>query len=840
MKKNQSLCLLTLGLLLWAAWLQAQVMQAVQQAKPLERLYLHKLRGKTVYITDGQGREYFRSPVQAVVSFVAGGALGEHQVWVIDDQGKKALWLRFQLQAQTQISDGGGHYTQMFELFHRSMEPSPLDGNAVTWNGQAYRYFVPWILDHCHNMRGQKYFHGYGAEFVDLLAKSQRADGMIYSFVQYMPNADYFKTRDKFSGYTQQLGDRAFVRQPTENHPEYNYVNTIYQCWKSAGDDAWMQGKLTSAAQALDYALNDPARWSTRFQLLKRVYTIDSWDFAVDDEYLPNLGLTNSMIIDPKLSKFGVFFGDNTGYISACQELAEMYAHSGQKAAAQRYRQRAQDIQARLDQLAWNGRFYTHFIDEDSTVVRKLGVDERSQIAQSNAYSLNRGLPVDKNKAIIQTYLQLKAQLPVGSPGEWYAIYPPFGRGFEQHGATWQYMNGGVGGHVAGELARGAFENGYEHYASDILDRLFALGKKYDNKIYFSYTGSIPPAPPPPVYRPLELQSLANMDFWVHKNPTDFSWMLGKRVGDDLRNLPTGLQTFANIPFKVIDPTQNQSRGVLAVSKQAGLPQTLDIPINDTAACVYFLHTSSKPNSEQVVGAVTFTYSDGSSQLQYLLMDKHLTYWWFSQLQTEHSGIAWYGKNEVSEGVGLSWCALDNPYPQKKIAKLTLHAAEGKVIYTLFGLTLANRKHDVPVKGPSFGGPDNWAGATAMAALVEGMAGVNNAPQSQAFRRVRLAPRWAAGTSDSVNVTVCSPAANAYVAYRFVHQRANRRIELHTTGSGEGIQCHLLLPEGVSAVKMVRNRQGLALPFQAKVVGQSRYLDFELERTKPEEVVIVY
>ena len=85
-----------------------------------------------------------------------------------------------------------------------------------------------------------------------------------------------------------------------------------------------MKENLSSAEKALDYALNDPARWSNRFGLLKRAYTIDSWDFAVEDEYMPDLGITNTMIIDPYKTKFGVFFGDNTGYIEACNQLAEM------------------------------------------------------------------------------------------------------------------------------------------------------------------------------------------------------------------------------------------------------------------------------------------------------------------------------------------------------------------------------------------------------------------------------------------------------------------------------------------------------------------------------------
>ena len=105
-------------------------------------------------------------------------------------------------------------------------------------------------------------------------------------------------------------------------------------------------------------------------------------------------------------------------------------------------------------------------------------------------------------------------------------------------------------------------------------------------------------------------------------------------------------------------------------------------------------------------------------------MDKQLTYWWFSALKTDYSGIAWYGSNAASKGIGMSWCAIDNPHPEKVISKIILHAAEDETIYTVLGISLSNQPHYVPVNPVSYGGPDNWAAATAMAAMVEGLAGV--------------------------------------------------------------------------------------------------------------------
>lgn len=813
--------------------LQHDKLIANKSIEPLQQLWVVNAQEHTISVSDGDGHVYFNSKANDAMAFTVGGALGKHTVTLTNKKGIKTV-LTFQVDARTGVTDDG-RYSDMFHLFYTSMQT---DTGSVRWNGSRYRYFVPWGLDHLHTMKGLKYFYDFGDEFVDLMRQSQRSDGMIYSFVEHMPNMDYFRTRDAWSGYTQKIGDKYFVRQPSENHPEYIYVKTIYQWWKASGNDVWMKENLSAAARALDYCMRDPARWSQRFQLLKRVYTIDSWDFQVDDEYTPDIGLTNTMIIHPEKSKFGIFFGDNTAYIMACRQLSEMYAHVAMPNEAQMFLERANQIEQQLNKISWNGKFYTHYIDEDPAVKRNLGVDEKSQIAQSNAYSLNRGISHDKSKAIIETYLDLKNHLPVGSPGEWYAIYPPFERGFDMHGAKWQYMNGGVGGHVAGELARGAFENGYEKYGADILERLYELGKKYNNKIYFAYTGAFPPPPPAPTFTTVDLTQAANMDSWVTPNAASMTWMNAKREGDDLRNLPVGNQTFKGISFHVIDPAKNNRKSVLAVSRRAGFSSEKEIDINKKAGAVYLLHTSSKPSSEGVVGAVTFQYADGTRKTNYMIMEKHLTYWWFSQLATEHSGIAWYGDNSVSKGVGVSWCAIDNPRPDKVISKIILQAAHDETIYTVFGMSYSDQKHHIPVKGPSFGGPDNWAAATAMAAFMEGLVGVKDAPNSQAYTAPIVAPRWVETSTTDLSAVVRYAASKGYVAYRFQHDKAKRKIFLTVTSGGKSMHGHVLMPVGQKPKTVLIN--GEEVPFTSTSIESSWYADFTLDTRKPKTVEITY
>jgi hypothetical protein len=118
-------------------------------------------------------------------------------------------------------------------------------------------------------------------------------------------------------------------------------------------------------------------------------------------------------------------------------------------------------------------------------------------------YSLNRGLPHEMNVAIINTYLDLRKRL-LKDPGEWYAIYPPFEKGFGIHDAKWQYMNGGVAGHAIGELARGAYGNGFENYASDVMLRTVLVkgGNRLGLLIPVRFRRLLPP-----VFRTVDISS---------------------------------------------------------------------------------------------------------------------------------------------------------------------------------------------------------------------------------------------------------------------------------------------------------------------------------------------
>lgn len=805
---------------------------------PLEDVMVVTDHPGTILVTDGKQHEYFRTKATGTVSFKAGGYPGIQSVTLLNKAGKKVAVSSFKMEAETLIDDGG-RFGDLFRLLHDGMLVYSASGyEEIIWKGRTYRYFVNWVLDNNNTMKGMQYFSPYSRDLTDLLRENQKPDGMIWSFVQPDKNDyHYYETAYSYLGYFDRNNGAWFVRQPAENHVEYNFVDMIYQHWKASGDTEWMKKNLDCAMHALDYCVTDTLKWSKRFKLLKRPYCIDSWDFQVDDKYTPAAPLSPTMVVVPGKTKFGIFFGDNTGYYEACNQVAEMFDYAGQKDNSEKYRKRGKEILDRLIALSWNGKYFTHFIDEDPNVRRDLGVDEKSQIAQGNLYSLNRGLPHEINKAIINTYIDLRKRLPDNSPGEWYSIYPPFEKGFTIHDAKWQYMNGGVAGHAIGEMARGAYENGFEDYASDVMLRMLDLIKKAGNRLWFAYTGSIPAPPPQSEYKPLNISGQCNMDLWDKGGKEAFKWMNAEREGNDMRGLPTGDQVFEKIRFRVIDPEKNERKAVIGLSYAKGFPRIAEVPVNDTAKCIYLLHSSSDNIPSVFAGAITFRYTDGSEKSRNIVKFRDVTNWWFSSLENERAGVAWSGPNPVSTKVGVCWAAIDNPSPDKKIEKLVFSAPVEGGIYVVIGITLADRPYYIRPKIESFGGPDNWAAATGMAALVEGLAGVKN--EGLAFDRFKLSPRWCSSETDSADVTICFPSSGGYVSYCYKTDDTKDEIIIKVTGSGKELDCHIMLPKKAKSIKAVILDEE-SVPFMMSEIENSKYVDFKISMSGVQNIRISY
>lgn len=452
------------------------LLQAPEQAEPLvpstitisypgysgpATLRLYDSRGQAagvwhVVLQEGSGS----------VSVAARGALGAQRAeLLIDGRVAGQHDQLFTLDAQTVVATGQERFDKIYPFTRAFIEQSALsyelDGTLV------HGYRSPdnpllWLRDHTYQARGFRYFDRDVTSLINAFRQAQRADG---SFPDWLARPEY--------------GVLEPGRKEVEADIEYLFVQAVYEAWQATGDDTWLEQNLEAMRRALDYTMRDPLRWDAERQLVKRPFTIDTWDFSYGPTTRdPSNGQPAPRHWIDDQTIWGIFHGDNTGLAHALRLLAWIELQLGNPDAATQRQTEAQGVLDRLNVLSWNGSFYTHFVPLQPLHVP--GVDTTQQLSLSNTIALNRNVLRSKQgRAIVEEYFR-RGEQRGDTFAEWYSIDPPFpygsyglnGRPGEKPG---EYVNGGIMPLVGGELARGAFRYGAEQYAFEILHRYYFL-----------------------------------------------------------------------------------------------------------------------------------------------------------------------------------------------------------------------------------------------------------------------------------------------------------------------------------------------------------------------------
>ncbi|MEP7141240.1 MAG: hypothetical protein ABI707_00155 [Ferruginibacter sp.] len=397
-------------------------------------------------------------------------------------------------QNKTAFSAETGEYSQLLKQLENRMmnyQEKWID----TLGGKQRNVFVPWIRDHVHVMKAMKFLHPDMTSFIEFYLQNQTIEGLYFDYYFPLSNTGIAKRMKIFDQrYWKVIPEDQIQmhRLPVEADLEYLLVEGVYTVWQSTGDTAFIKKWLPALVKGINYSMTDPMRWSKKFQLVKRGYTLDTWDFmqlpVSRAEYTRNGGDIQKGIFDiDEKTPMGIMHGDNSGMYAACNQLSKMFGVTGNKKEAVRWKQQANDFRTRTNELCWNGKFYAHFIADDPQP-SYLKMDQKNTLSLSNPYDINRGLPTEEMaESIIGTYKALKESNKANSFAEWYGVYPAV----EPHFADYKpgsYMNGGVNTIVAGELAKAAFQHGYESYGVDILQRIIQLMKKYNGDLPVAYT----------------------------------------------------------------------------------------------------------------------------------------------------------------------------------------------------------------------------------------------------------------------------------------------------------------------------------------------------------------
>jgi hypothetical protein len=316
-----------------------------------------------------------------------------------------------------------------------------------------------WIRDHSDMLRTGRYFLSDVTSAVEHFGETQSASGRIFDYVSTFPE----KLPSEKENWTK------YVRVPVEADVEYRFVKAAYLAWQACGDDEWLQGLLPRLEKALSYVLEHEWYWDERHGLVKRAYTIDTWDFA----YTAGAHDWLQFQIDEN-TYWGIMHGDNSGYYEAFRLVAVLYDRFGDRRRAEYWRDRARALRENMNAVCWNGSYYSHFVKLGPAEIP--GVDESAQLSLSNPMDINRGAATHEMAvSIIEEYRRRRSTTDAFA--EWFSIDPPFPDGVfgDEKLVAGAYVNGGIMPLVGGELAKAAFDHGFEEYGVDILRRYHAL-----------------------------------------------------------------------------------------------------------------------------------------------------------------------------------------------------------------------------------------------------------------------------------------------------------------------------------------------------------------------------
>ena len=337
-----------------------------------------------------------------------------------------------------------------------------------------------WIRDHVHVMKAMRHWEYNLGSFLDFIIETQREDGQFYELIKQVDDEHWkYVNEDCYVMYPDD--NLSLVRLELEADIEYLVVEGAVYLYKTTGDDEWLRRVLPKLEKGIDYITSDDKRWDKEHGLVKRPFTIDTWDFTP----LPDTDINRR--IEEK-TPMSIMHGDNSGVYQAMNQLAWLNRRLGNEEKAEKWEERAGVLKDSIFKHLWNGRFFIHQLHLGHNGIDDL---ESERLSLSNSYDMNRGLTsTEQSRSIIEEYIKRRNTTEFFA--EWFSIDPPYEKFFKYESG--RYVNGAISPFTAGELAKAAFNNGYEEYGWDIIERFMKLVER-DGTTYFLYDTDSKPQP---------------------------------------------------------------------------------------------------------------------------------------------------------------------------------------------------------------------------------------------------------------------------------------------------------------------------------------------------------
>lgn len=362
--------------------------------------------------------------------------------------------------------------SRLGEFMHGLRNEITNNRRLVFIDGRILMCDINWIRDHVHIMKGFLHWEHDLRSFLDFILENQSEEGFFYELIKQYDDYHWkFVNPDCYKMYPED--NMALVRLEIEADVEYLVVEGVRQVFRVTGDEEWLAWALPKLEKAITYMVTSPKRWDKEHGLVKRAFTIDTWDFTYGKS-------GDNRRIEPD-TPMSIMHGDNSGVYQAMMQLAWMNRRLGKAEQAVRWESQAECLRENMFRYLWNGKFFIHQLH-----LNHKGADELEgcRLSLSNPYDINRGVTsTEQSRLIIEEYMGRRES--TGMFAEWFSIDPPY-EDFNgcQPG---RYVNGAICPYAAGELAKAAFSNGYEEYGWDILKRFMEMYER-DKAVYFLYS----------------------------------------------------------------------------------------------------------------------------------------------------------------------------------------------------------------------------------------------------------------------------------------------------------------------------------------------------------------
>lgn len=358
----------------------------------------------------------------------------------------------------------------------KQLRDNVLEGRHMVFvEGGFIPVYKNWIRDHVHTMKAFKHWERDLRTYLDFTLGHQRPDGSFLELIKQMDDRHWsFVAEDDIIFFPE---DNVYLaRLDIESDVEYLVVEGATQYYKATADRKWLRKNLRKLEAAIGYSTSSPKRWDPEHGLVKRAYTIDTWDFSYEKSGPYDRRITEK-------TPMAIMHGDNSGVYQAMLQLAWMNRQLHRKGRARRWENKAAALRENAIKYLWNGKYFKHQLPLGCSPADD---KEDIRLSLSNTYDINRGFTtLEQSRSIVEEYMFRRDT--TSAFAEWFTIDPRYWPKFGDSYAHPAYINGLITSFTAGELSKAAFSCGHEQYGWDILCRFYDNMEKDGGNVYFLY-----------------------------------------------------------------------------------------------------------------------------------------------------------------------------------------------------------------------------------------------------------------------------------------------------------------------------------------------------------------